>query len=63
MQIEERRKWGGKYSRKSGQLIKTLLWENSVIGIKKENEKKKRERGRKEGKIQERSERRAIIKE
>lgn len=63
MQIGERRKWGGKYSRKSGQLIKTLLWENSVIGIKKENEKKKRESGRKEEKTQERSERWAIIKE
>lgn len=63
MQIGERRKWGGKYSRKSGQLIKTLLWENSVIGIKKENEKKKRESGRKEEKTQERSERRAITKE
>lgn len=63
MQIGERRKWGGKYSRKSGQLIKTLLWENSVIGIKKENREKKRESGRKEEKTQERSERWAIIKE
>lgn len=40
MHIGERREWGGKYSRRSGQLIKTLLWENSVTG--KENRQRKR---------------------
>ena len=50
MHIGERREWGGKYSRRSGQLMKTLPWENSAIGIKNESEKKERKwkKGRKD---------------
>ena len=45
MHIGERREWGGKYSRRSGQLMKTLLWENSATGKEKESEKKREKVG------------------